>query len=149
MGWGARTQPPCVCVTTPVAPAHARSRDAPRLSQAANLSLNLFEFISTLVRIGFYRANPTHGMKGDKGELTPVPQAFQLLLTVPAAQTPPAPCLSLPAPLHVVASLPFPRERTPYAVGAPLPSTPRRIMVTDFPTHPSPHATAPSPPLTP
>ena len=42
--------------------------------------LNLFEFISFLVRVAFSRANPQWGSKSKKQELTPVPEATQILL---------------------------------------------------------------------
>ena len=42
--------------------------------------LNLFEFISFLVRVAFSRANPQWGSKYNKKDLTPVPEAMQILL---------------------------------------------------------------------
>merc|ERR1719424_1017170 len=42
--------------------------------------LNLFEFISFLVRVAFWRANPQWGSKYNKKDLTPVPESTQILL---------------------------------------------------------------------
>ena len=42
--------------------------------------LNLYEFVSCLVRIAFWRCNPQWGSKFNKKELTPVPESVTLLL---------------------------------------------------------------------
>jgi hypothetical protein len=51
-------------------------RDTPPQDQ----QLNLFEFVNFLVRVAFWRANPQWGSKYNKKDLTPVPEATQLLL---------------------------------------------------------------------
>ena len=51
-------------------------RDTPPQDQ----QLNLFEFVNFLVRVAFWRANPQWGSKYNKKDLTPVPEATQILL---------------------------------------------------------------------
>ena len=57
----------------------ATSRQAKKDS-TANVQLNLFDFVAFLVRVAFWRANPQWGSKHNKKDLTPVPEATQILL---------------------------------------------------------------------
>ena len=51
-----------------------------RETPPADAQLNLFEFVNFLVRVAFWRANPQHGSKYNKKDLTPVPEAVAILL---------------------------------------------------------------------
>ena len=47
---------------------------------APDMQLNVYEFINFLARVAFWRANPHWGSKYNKRDLTPVPEAVDLLL---------------------------------------------------------------------
>ena len=58
----------------------ARGRSTKEKKAAADMQLNLYEFINFLVRVAFWRANPTWGAKDNKRDLTPVPESTEILL---------------------------------------------------------------------
>ena len=53
-----------------------KSLDKPTAKATKDLELVLYEFIAMLVRISFWRANPTHGNFGVTDEVVPVPAAL-------------------------------------------------------------------------